>query len=235
MSVAVYIVIRISCGKFFNLSFLASSDGNINFIFALCCRQCSNTDNITVQASADISNGGIVRDIGEISVQEGNDTLGDAIAVNQADSHDILAVSDEDIVLGLAFKDLQKLVDDAPEGSEISLDNDYYMASGGHTIKILKSITINGAPAADNAPTVVTNLSANIQLNVVVEAKTNLAVEFDIDGEALVYVDNVVQNTTTKMVTRGDDISFAIVGENGYVVKRVSIDGVSLELKDGVM
>ena len=105
------------------------------------------------------------------------------------------------------------------------------VAKPGYTIK---SITINGAPAADNAPTVVTNLSANIQLNVVVEAKTNLAVEFDIDGEALVYVDNVVQNTTTKMVTRGDDISFAIVGENGYVVKRVSIDGEALELKDGV-
>ncbi len=107
----------------------------------------------------------------------------------------------------------------------------FAVAKPGYTIK---NMTINGNPAADNAPTVVTNLSANIQLNVVVEAKTNLAVVFNIAGEALVYVDNVVQNTTTKMVTRGDDISFAIVGENGYVVKRVSVDGVSLELKDGV-
>ena len=105
----------------------------------------SDTDNITLQASTDMSDGGIASDVGEISSQEGNDTLDDAIAVNQEDSQDILAVSDDkNTGLGLAFKDLQKLVDEAPEGSEISLNDNYYVASGGHTIKISKSITING-------------------------------------------------------------------------------------------
>ena len=105
----------------------------------------SDADNITLQASTDMSDGYIVSDIDEISPQEGDDKLGDAIAANQADSHDILAVSDdENAVLGLAFKDLQKLVDDTPEGGELSLDNNYYVLSGGHAIHISKSITING-------------------------------------------------------------------------------------------
>lgn len=98
----------------------------------------------------------------------------------------------------------------------------------------IKSITINGVAAPDNAPTVVSNISANIEVNVVVEAKANLAVSFDIDGEALVYVDNVLQSATTKMVARGDDVNFVIVGENGYVVKRVSINGVSIEPQNGI-
>ena len=103
-----------------------------------------DTDNITVQASADMSDGDIVSDVGEIYVQEGNDTLNDVVAVEE-DSQDILAVSDdENTVLGLAFKDLQKLVDNTPEGGELSLDNNYYVLSGGHAIHISKNITING-------------------------------------------------------------------------------------------
>lgn len=105
------------------------------------------------------------------------------------------------------------------------------VARPGYTIK---SITINGVAAADNAPTVVENVSADVELNVVVEAKTSLAVEFDVDGEALIYVDSVLQNSAVKMVARGANINFSIVGENGYVVKRVSVNGVALEAQNGV-
>ncbi|WP_407423646.1 Ig-like domain repeat protein [Methanobrevibacter sp.] len=102
----------------------------------------SDADNITVQASTDTSNGDIVSDV---AVHAGNDTLDDVVGADEEDGQNKLAVSDdENTVLGLAFKDLQKLVDDTPEGGELSLDYDYYVASGGHAIHISKSITING-------------------------------------------------------------------------------------------
>ena len=101
-----------------------------------------DADNITVQTSADMSDGDIVSDV---AVQTNNDTLKDVVGADEEDSQNKLAVSDdENTVLGLAFKDLQKLVDDTPEGGELSLDNDYYVKSGGHAIHITKSITING-------------------------------------------------------------------------------------------
>ena len=43
-----------------------------------------------------------------------------------------------------SFDDLQKIIDDAPEGSEINLTNNYSLKSGGSTIKLSKNITING-------------------------------------------------------------------------------------------
>ena len=65
----------------------------------------SDADDISLTSSAGMSDGDIVIDY--INVQSGNDRLDDVISVNEIDSNDSLAVSNENAVLGDSFNDLQ--------------------------------------------------------------------------------------------------------------------------------
>ena len=94
---------------------------------------------------------GIGSDDGKISVQTVNDAKSAVDGAAEVDSQNALAVSDENKAPDSSFKDLQSLIDAAPEGSEITLNNNYSLDDNGKSIKISKSITINGNGTTLNA------------------------------------------------------------------------------------
>lgn len=101
----------------------------------------SDADDISLTSSAGMSDGDIVSDY--INVQSGNDRLDDVISVNEIDSNDSLAVSNENAVLGDSFNDLQSLIDDAD--GKLDLDSSYFRDPySPKDIDISKNITIDG-------------------------------------------------------------------------------------------
>jgi len=76
-----------------------------------------------------------------MTIQTG-DSSNELITRNEADIPDVKSdYTEED---PLSFEYLQRDIDNASEGDEIELNNDYSLEEGGTTITIFKSITING-------------------------------------------------------------------------------------------
>ena len=77
-------------------------------------------------------------------IQTADDTAGDAISSNEASANENIGKEEGNEILDASFSSLQSKIDNAAEGSEINLTENYYISEGGDTIKIKKSITING-------------------------------------------------------------------------------------------
>ena len=96
-------------------------------------------------------------------------------SLDDGDVHDKVDSSNENNVLNASFNDLQSYIDQAHELEEIELHQDYSLADGGSTIKISKSITINGgnhtiSGANRNTILKITNISKSVVLkNIIFE------------------------------------------------------------------
>ncbi len=83
-------------------------------------------------------------DVGDGAIQTGNSTLDGIIASDEV-NQDIAANGEESNILDASpFSDLQTYIDESSEGSIIYLHNNYSLGSGGNTISISKSITLDG-------------------------------------------------------------------------------------------
>ena len=80
-------------------------------------------------------------DVDNTLIQSGNGTQDDVIALDEVDSQDMISSSDENLC-GASFADLQTKINNAKDGDEIVLNDDYSLDSSEHTLKISKSITL---------------------------------------------------------------------------------------------
>ena len=109
-----------------------------------------NLDDATIQTSdgtideliaSDDSGGVALEDASSHDLGVASDEI---ISPDDANIQNIGAGTNEDDILGASFSDLQSLIDNAPEDSEIDLDNDYSISNSRNSIRISKSIRING-------------------------------------------------------------------------------------------
>ena len=129
------------------------------FLVSIASVCASDMENGTIQSSDDITNDIVVLEAdsgngdteiisSELNGADDNGTavssqLGseddDAIVSVEENSQDLLAAGEKH-----SFSELQDLINNAGEGSEITLNYDYSLAAGGSTINIAKGLTING-------------------------------------------------------------------------------------------
>ena len=73
------------------------------------------------------------------------DSSDEILKSNEVNSNDVVDASNNyDTLNDASFDILQDYIDTASEGAEISLSQDYSLSEGGNTIKIDKTLTING-------------------------------------------------------------------------------------------
>ena len=88
-------------------------------------------------------------DIDDIAMQTADDASDGVVSSDNVISPDssednLAASSDDENILSTSFSELQSLINNATEGSQINLTKDYSLADGGNTILISKNITIDG-------------------------------------------------------------------------------------------
>ena len=92
-------------------------------------------DDVAIGLSDDVISDGL----DDVVIQTSNNNR-----ASKANISSSLLSSENDNFRDVSFSVLQRIIDDSPEGSEINLTNNYSLASGGSTIQMSKSLTING-------------------------------------------------------------------------------------------
>ena len=86
----------------------------------------------------------VTNNIDNSVIQSSDDSIDEVVTSYEVNGQNSLTISYENQTLTAPFNDLQTMIDDASEGDEINLNNDYSLADGGNSITISKNMTING-------------------------------------------------------------------------------------------
>ena len=80
----------------------------------------------------------------DTTIQTNKNTLNKVTLLKNNNQDIVVNTNENNILKAVSFTNLQDYIDDADEGTEIELHQDYSLANGGNTLNIAKNITING-------------------------------------------------------------------------------------------